>query len=358
MKKLTFIFVCILFAQTILIAQQANVIDPNAMIVPRFADLSAIQAANPSAQNGALVYNIQTNTFWYYTFPLWLELKPSLWGLNGSNIFYTAGNIGIGNNSPQAPLHFSNVVNKRKIMLSGVNNDHQFYGFGVNITGSGSELVYQSESTASSAHTFYSGMDGFNSKQLFQIKGNGQVSLGDGPNARIHFANQDYNRKIVLYEGTINSDHQFYGFGANAGLLRYQVNATSNDHAFFAGSTTSTSNELFRIKGSGNVGIGQSIPQSKFEVNGAFATTIIKVSANITLDNSASVYYFLDKVEVTLPNPANCANRRYVLSNRDDNNVQILGYSIEDLDGASITEILPATAIEIISDGSNWLQIQ
>ena len=258
----------------------------------------------------------------------------------------------------QSNIEIKNQVGDRKIVLGGAGNIHQFDGFGVRLTTTGSELAYQVESASSSAHTFYSGIDGFNSKELFKIKGNGQISLGNGPNARIHFANQDYNRKIVLYEGTINSDHQFYGFGVNASLLRYQVNSTTNDHAFFAGSTTSTSNELFRIKGSGNVGIGQSTPQSKFEVNGALATTIIKVSANIILDNSASVYYFLDKVEATLPDPTTCANRRYVLSNRDDYNVQILGYSIEALDGASITEILPATAIEIISDGTNWLQIK
>lgn len=306
-----------------------------------------LQVTQDAAANKILTSDANGNATW-----------KTNWVLNGSNLHFTSGNVGIGNNSPQAPLHFSNVVNKRKIMLSGVNNDHQFYGFGVNITGSGSELVYQSESTASSAHTFYSGMDGFNSKQLFQIKGNGQVSLGDGPNARIHFANQDYNRKIVLYEGTINSDHQFYGFGVNAGLLRYQVNSTANDHTFFAGSTTSTSNELFRIKGSGNVGIGQSTPQSKFEVNGALATTMIKVNSNITLDNSASVYYFQDGLDATLPNPAACPNRRYVLSNRSIKEVNILGYSPEALDGSSINFISPHTAIEIISDGTNWLQIK
>ncbi len=357
MKKYTILFLLTISILKAL-AQQATVIDPTSLTVPRYADLAAIQAGVSTPQNGSLAFNNQTSTFWYYTFPLWFELKPSLWGQNGSSIFYTSGNVGIGNLLPNAPLEFGPTALKRTIVFSGANNDHQFNGFGVNLTGFGTEMSYQARDAAFTAHTFYAGINATTSKQLFQIKGNGQVSMGDGPNARLHFANQDYNRKIVLYEGTPNSDHNFYGFGVNNGVLRYQVNVASNDHAFYVGSSVSSSIELFRIKGTGNVGVGQSTPLSKFEVNGALATTIIKVSANITLDNTASVYYFLDKVEATLPDPATCANRRYVLSNRDDNNIQILGYVIEALDGTSITEILSATAIEIISDGTNWLQIK
>src|SRR5687767_14278850 len=43
------------------------------------------------------------------------------------------GNVGINNYDPHAPLQFSNDVSNRKIVLYELtNNDHQFFGLGVN----------------------------------------------------------------------------------------------------------------------------------------------------------------------------------------------------------------------------------
>lgn len=62
------------------------------------------------------------------------------------------------------------------------------------------------------------------------------------------------NRRIVLF-GASSNNHQFYGFGVNSsgntGTLRYQIDQTGSDHVFYAGTSDSTSNELFRIKGTG-----------------------------------------------------------------------------------------------------------
>lgn len=93
---------------------------------------------------------------------------------------------------------------------------------------------------------------------------NGNVGIGTvTPHAALQLGNAIVNRKIVLYEGA-NNDHQYYGFGINGGVLRYQTSTTGDDHVFYAGSSTTTSNELMRIKGNGIVGIGSS---SQFQVN-------------------------------------------------------------------------------------------
>jgi hypothetical protein len=85
---------------------------------------------------------------------------------------------------------------------------------------------------------------------------------------KIQLPNVVQNRKIVLYEDA-NNDHQFYGFGINSLMLRYQVASTSHCHAFYAGASPSTSTELMRIDGSGLVGIGTSSPTTaKLVVNG------------------------------------------------------------------------------------------
>ncbi|SDQ05872.1 hypothetical protein SAMN05421664_0224 [Chryseobacterium soldanellicola] len=87
------------------------------------------------------------------------------------------------------------------------------------------------------------------------------------PHAPLQFKNETVNRKIVLYE-TVNDDNQYYGFGVNPGVLRYQTDVTATDHAFFAGTGATTSNELMRIKGTGNVGIATSAPLAKLDIIG------------------------------------------------------------------------------------------
>lgn len=101
------------------------------------------------------------------------------------------------------------------------------------------------------------------------ILGSGaNVGIGTStPNAPLQFSNAIVGRKIVMWEGA-NNDNQIYGFGINSGVLRYQVDATGADHVFFAGTGAATSNELMRIKGTGNVGIGTSTPSSKLDVRG------------------------------------------------------------------------------------------
>ncbi|MBL7765061.1 MAG: collagen-like protein [Chitinophagaceae bacterium] len=99
------------------------------------------------------------------------------------------------------------------------------------------------------------------------IDTNGYVGIGTvNPNAPLQFASDVRNRKIVLWDGTGNN-HQFYGFGINGFTLRYQVDGTSSNHIFYAALDSSSSRELMRIMGSGNVGIGTQTPGARLEVS-------------------------------------------------------------------------------------------
>jgi hypothetical protein len=95
-------------------------------------------------------------------------------------------------------------------------------------------------------------------------------------NAQIQLGNTVVNRKIILWEGA-NNDHQYYGFGVNSNVLRYQVNATTTRHIFYAGTSSSASTELMRIQGNGNVGIGLTADTS----TRLFATTTTAGSDNL-----------------------------------------------------------------------------
>jgi Chaperone of endosialidase len=97
---------------------------------------------------------------------------------------------------------------------------------------------------------------------------NGTLGLGGAtPNAQLQMANTYANRKIVLYESA-NNDNQVFGLGVDASLLRLQMATTSADCVVYAGVNSTTSSELMRIKGTGNVGIGVATPATKLDVSG------------------------------------------------------------------------------------------
>ena len=192
------------------------------------------------------------------------------------------GNVGIGTVSSNAPLQFGNGTANRKIVLYDVNNnDHEFFGFGLN----SGELRYQINSTGSS-HKFFAGLNAAASTELMRIQGNGNVGIGTvTPNASLQLGNVAANRRFVLWE-TANNDHQFYGFGINGFTLRYQTPSSSDDHVFYSGSGASSSTELVRIKGDGNVGIGNNDPAYRLDVKGRIHIRADGATAGIWFNNS------------------------------------------------------------------------
>src|SRR5205823_14031048 len=71
----------------------------------------------------------------------------------------------------------------------------------------------------------------------------------------LQLSNSLGNRKIVLYDA-FNNDNQYHGFGVTfdgvVGRLRYQVDNAGAEHAFYAGTSPTTSAWLFTIKGNGD----------------------------------------------------------------------------------------------------------
>jgi hypothetical protein len=103
-------------------------------------------------------------------------------------------------------------------------------------------------------------------------------------NSNIQFANGSENRKIVL-ASTASNAHQFMGLGTNANLLRFQIDASTTDFGFFAGSNTTTSTELVRIRGTGNMGVGTPSPSTRLHVSGGSG---VRVDGNT--NTSVSIY--------------------------------------------------------------------
>jgi hypothetical protein len=97
-----------------------------------------------------------------------------------------AQNVGIGTTTPNGQLQLSNLLANRKVVLfEGANNDHGFYGFGVN----GGVLRYQVNTTGDN-HVFYAGVSSVLSNELMRIQGNGLVGIGNSsPAYRLHLGN-------------------------------------------------------------------------------------------------------------------------------------------------------------------------
>jgi hypothetical protein len=171
--------------------------------------------------------------------------KPGIVG--GRLTIKENGNVGIGTGDPGFPLNFPNSTGD-KISLFGNSGAH--YGFGIQ------PFLLQIHSGANSDDIAFGYGNSTSFTESMRIKGNGNVGIGtSAPNAPLQFNNNAVNRKLVLYDVN-NDDNQFYGFGINAGVLRYQVNSIFSDHVFYAGTSPTASNELLRIKGSGALSLG------------------------------------------------------------------------------------------------------
>lgn len=175
-------------------------------------------------------------------------------------------------------------TNRGIVLWKGIYNDeHQFYGMGVN-----SNVFRFQVNSPTTDFVFYAGASTTTSTELFRVMGTGVLkSLGTqildasrnlsnigtvGCGAitssgaatlsntaglkKLQFANDAVsNRHIVLYEGA-NNEHQYFGLGCNSGVFRFQVANSTSDFVFYAGASTTTSTELFRVTGAGILQLG------------------------------------------------------------------------------------------------------
>lgn len=136
------------------------------------------------------------------------------------------------------------------------NNGTQGIGFGYN-------SIYATGSTVDQDLGFKARGTGSLIFQTFlfermRITGDGFIGINNtDPHSYLHFGNQLTPRKLILHE-LGNNPHEFTGFGTPLNTLRYQVESAAGSHIFYAATSPSSSVELMRIAGSGQVSIGTS----------------------------------------------------------------------------------------------------
>ncbi len=217
-----------------------------------------------------------------------------------------SGTVGIGNTSPDdAGLVVDKKVGAVNAMFgrntTGVAIESSFPGIGLNSYYNGGRK------TIAAGYTALIGLDPVNGNlslnnsnvstatdaavtlftRLF-INKDGDIGVegNTAPHAPLSFANT-VGSKISLYGSTETSN---YGLGIQGSLLQLYSNISSSDIAFgYGGSTSFTEN--MRIRGNGNVGIGENVPLWRLDVKNS-TSLLLRLVNSTTLSGNVNVDLF------------------------------------------------------------------
>lgn len=158
-----------------------------------------------------------------------------------------------------------------------------------------------------------------------------------------------YNQAL-LYNNAGGSSYSEIGVnqaGTNSTLRGYTTKGT------FAYSGT----DVAAFNATGMYVGGTTAPTSTLQSGGSFAAAYILKTANYSLTSSDYVVVFNGTtLTATLPTASGCANRIYIVANRNATSLTTSAYY--NLAGISTTTIATMTSVMMISDGTNWQQIQ
>ncbi len=91
-------------------------------LLPRMTTAERISIASPAA--GLTVYDLTTQSYWYYNGTAWTTIANTPWTVNGNNIYANiTGKAGIGTTLPDDKLHLYDSVNLR-ILIETPDNSY------------------------------------------------------------------------------------------------------------------------------------------------------------------------------------------------------------------------------------------
>lgn len=110
------------------------------MLIPRLTSGQRTGISSPA--DGLLVYDTQTNGFWYYDGG-WNELgNDSKWAENGSDIYYTTGGVAIGKASTVYDLEIDGSTSRPLDILNNYAGSSSKYGMRAQVATGGTGIKY------------------------------------------------------------------------------------------------------------------------------------------------------------------------------------------------------------------------
>jgi hypothetical protein len=277
MKKL--ILISFLFLKVCWIfAQQATMIDPNAITVPRFSTQAAMNAAIPLPTQGMFIYRNDTQSFWYYTSSGWKNMTAIIsgnsWAQNGNDISNTnTANVGVGTATPTSKLDVNGqlTIDQKNfggyggLLIKGnkVGSNYPNIAFSTNnefnqdlVTGMiGGEITNDNGGYEQMDLAFYTNdyIDGLTDR--LRIKSDGSIGVGVNPGHKFQIGNNRfYGQAGLRVEGPL--DPNFDDVASFGGYGNFRV-----DKPGIIGGR-------FMIKENGNIGIGTGNPNRLLSVSG------------------------------------------------------------------------------------------
>ena len=290
MKKYLIILVVLLGRQMQVLSQNIGINDNGAtphpsamldvsatnkgMLVPRMKTAQRTAIASPAT--GLLVYDTDSNGFWFYNGTLWTDLSSAVsaggfWTSNGTHIFNSnTGNVGIGTNNPTARLTLKTPINTT--------------GF-THIGGADSIIVIEAVGGVSAAM-------GTSTQHAFRLIAGtlGRVQIYPGGEVVIGSNTTGSFGKFTVE--TLNNSYGISHIGEGGNILATRMGGTSAGIGTFSNTNmrifSNSFSAIFIASATGNVGIGTDNPTYKLSVNGNIRSKEVVVEtgwADYVFDN-------------------------------------------------------------------------
>ncbi len=236
------------------------------LLIPRTSTTSRLAISNPA--KGLMLYDTTAGNFWFYNGTVWSTLSSgnasNYWTANGANIYNNnTGNIGIGINTPMAPLHIKK--DNEALRIEGTSPYLSFYNTSGTVPKaflkSTGDNLYLGTSTGNIAGItqFYS-----NNRPIMTLAASGNVGIGTA---------------APIYKLTVQTQTDQFGFthtngdvtlasyiGVFQGALGGWLGTRTNHPLYFY---TNNSAQQMTLLPNGNVGIGTINPTNKLQLTGA-----------------------------------------------------------------------------------------
>lgn len=234
-----------------------------------------------------------------------------------------SGNVGIGTTSPHAPLQFANTLSNRKtVYYEASDNDHQFYGTGIN----SNVFRYQVPNT-SADFVWYAGLSSSTSTELMRLKGTKQLGVGTASPDASAMLDVESTTKGVLFTPMTSTQRLAISSPAT-GLQVYDTDYRN----------------LMIYNG-----VDWTVTQST-SVKTVSTTYSVLVTDYLVLAGTTSY-------TVTLPSAVGLKGKQFVVKNTGSATTITLASAGGTIDGSATVSAAAGVAYTVESDGTNWFLI-